>query len=863
MDYRLPTDITPIHYDVHLTPDCLTLKSQGPAFMKGKLTLDFKVNKTTDKVVLHKGAEVVIDSLTHAGKKCDFTFDSVTEKLTVTVPQVTAGSSHKLEIEWTCPVYDSMGAIYRSVDSNGKSFVSSQFEACDARKSIPCMDEPGFKAHFTFHVTAPTHLTVISNTPESSVDVHGDLKTVHFEKSPFMSTYIMAFVIGDLEFSESKIKRYNSNEDVIVRVFCPKGRLSETAFALDASCRSLTASQELLRAPFPLPKCDFVPVPSFAAGAMENWGLITFRDVLLLATEDTSEQTKQRIATVISHELAHQWFGNSVSPVWWDNLWLNESFATILEYTITDRMMPDLEKWVEFDSDHVTTAVNVDQLMSTHPIHVVVNSPDDIAQIFDPISYSKGGSVLRMFKHYVGEKAFEDVLSHYVNKFEYSTAGTQDMINAFDEVSKGGMKVSEIIGDWIQQPGFPIVNVTKKGSEYHISQKRFLSSGEDNTPMWKIPMHVQWFKDNKMVQDEWIVMTKRSEPLVGPAGAFPLINAGRTSFMKVHYTEFHEVVDFFNHNVKEYAMDFAGLITDVLALCKRGEAPVSDLLKLIEAAPKAGPSNVVWSAAADAVKQLCALYTPVSPDAEKSVIPKHIGEWFGKLATPVFNELYETKPDTYIKKALLDLLFGIAVGSCQEKAKLAHKLLRDNSYPPYLRSSVYAVTAKTVCDEEGYYTAEGLKEKLIADIKAKISDDITVASLTSLGLINDKKVLAEVMELLLQEDLIKAQDIPRTYSAIVSNSGANGAAFAWKSLREQWSRFVAIFGTNGFLLLPRICETTTNRFACDKCADEAKAFFAAQNNDSITNAASRAVETIHANAAFRRHVDEALEARFK
>jgi len=284
-----------------------------------------------------------------------------------------------------------------------------------------------------------------------------------------MSTYLLAYTIGEFDFIEQK-----SKNGVQVRVYTPVGKTEQGEFALDVAVRCLDFYEEYFKIRFPLPKVDLIAIPDFDAGAMENWGLITYREIaLLFDPQNSSSLAKQWIAMVVCHELAHQWFGNLVTMKWWDDLWLNEGFACFMQHFSVSHIMPELNIWEQFIPDY-SNVLSLDSLHNSHPIQVPVNHPNEIAEIFDAISYKKGASVIRMLYNFIGNENFQKGMHHYLNKFAYKNTVTDDLWNSLEEASN--QPIRSMMNSWVKKKGYPIINVTTRqdGSNRIISSDRVL-----------------------------------------------------------------------------------------------------------------------------------------------------------------------------------------------------------------------------------------------------------------------------------------------------------------------------------------------------------------------------------------------------
>jgi aminopeptidase 2 len=437
-------------------------------------TLDVKIHST--KVI--SGASTITSS-----PELSYNADTQTTKVSFK-DTIAAGSKAKLELSFTGTLNDNMAGFYRSSykgkDGSTKYLATTQMEPTDARRAFPCFDEPALKAKFTITLIADKQMTCLSNMDpvhEEDVDAKyggGKKKAVTFRETPLMSTYLLAFIVGELRMIETHKFR------VPVRVFATPDRdIEHGRFSLDLAARTLEFYEQQFNSEFPLPKMDMVAIPDFSAGAMENWGLITYRVVDLLFDEKTSgASTKQRVAEVVQHELAHQWFGNLVTMDFWDGLWLNEGFATWMSWYSCNVFYPEWKVWEGYVTDNLQSALSLDSLRSSHPIEVPVKRADEINQIFDAISYSKGSCVLRMISKYLGEKTFIEGIRRYLKKHAYGNTQTGDLWAALADAS--GKDVEKVMDIWTKKVGYPVVTVTEdaKNSSIHVKQNRFLRTAD-------------------------------------------------------------------------------------------------------------------------------------------------------------------------------------------------------------------------------------------------------------------------------------------------------------------------------------------------------------------------------------------------
>jgi len=399
----------------------------------------------------------------------------------------TGAFAGSFEVEYSAVVPDSLAGIYRAPYSN-THIVTTHFEAAQARRMFPCVDRPDIKAEFKLTVRIDKDLTAISNMPVEFTKQNGEKKTVAFQKSPRMSTYLLYLGVGKFEESTQRM----DGTDIIVATTPGKTRYG--GFAQKEARNAIRYFNSYYGIPYTLPKLHLIGVPEFAMGAMENWGAITFRETRLLVQPSTSTKTKMQISLAVAHELAHQWFGDLVTMKWWDDIWLNESFATLMAYKAVDSMHPDWNIRNNFFNgepkvETLVGALSRDCMKSTHPIQVPVNSPDEIEQIFDAISYGKGAHVLEMIEAYIGEEAFRQGVQRYLSEHAYSNASSGDLWSALERAS--GKPVVRIMTSWITQPGYPNLTLSLRDGRLHLSQSRFLLSSHSEKVTWPIPLIIE------------------------------------------------------------------------------------------------------------------------------------------------------------------------------------------------------------------------------------------------------------------------------------------------------------------------------------------------------------------------------------
>ena len=596
----LPSNVVPTHYDLTLEPDFSKLTFDG------SVVIDLDVAENSKSISLHTlDLDLHSIKVTASGAVISsapkFSYDEASQVTTLELPEpIPKGSQAQASISFTGQLNDKMAGFYRSTykDADGKAGIlaTTQMEPTDARRAFPCFDEPALKAKFTVTLIADKDLTCLSNMDVASeTQVQSTMsgtikKAVKFNTSPLMSTYLLAFIVGKLNYIESNDFR------VPVRVYAPPGQNIEYGrFSLDLAVRTLEFYEREFGVEFPLPKMDQVAIPDFAQGAMENWGLVTYRVVDLLLDESTSgAAVKERVAEVVQHELAHQWFGNLVTMDWWDGLWLNEGFATWASWYSCNIFYPEWKVWQTYVTDNLQSALALDSLRSSHAIEVPVKRSDEINQIFDAISYSKGSCVIRMISTYLGEKIFMEGIRQYLAKHAYGNTRTDDLWSALSKAS--GKDVSEVMAIWTRKIGYPVVTVTEKdGNTIHLKQNRFLRTGDAKPEEDQVLYPVFLGLKTKNGVDGGRLLMEREGDFQVPDLDFFKLNANHTSIYRTCYTP--ERLEKLGQAAREGKLsveDRAGMIADAGGLATSGYQKTSGVLNLLKGFTEED-EYVVWT----------------------------------------------------------------------------------------------------------------------------------------------------------------------------------------------------------------------------------------------------------------------------
>jgi tricorn protease interacting factor F2/3 len=568
--------IVPIRYGIHLEPDLLNFKFEGHCELYvNALEAITEVTLNILELAIWNCQVRYQDEFVN----CTFTMDPHKETLRIMLPESMSGQL-QLKVDYQGVINDKMAGFYRShYTHQGKtrSIAVTQFEESDARRAFPCMDHPAKKAVFDIAIDIDKDMVAISNSAVKKEELlDSGKKRVVFEQTPKMSTYLVFFGVGDFELTCSQ-------KDSRVRTVTLPGMTKYAQFGLDFGRKSLSFSEAYYGIAYPLPKMDLIAIPDFAFGAMENWGAITFRENLLLHyPQVTSKSGEQRICEVIAHEIAHQWFGNLVTPSDWKYLWLNESFATFFGYGVVDNYYPHWNIWEQFLQGTTASAMVRDALIETFAIeipggeHVVINTSTA------PIIYSKGGSILRQVQGYIGEADFQKGLQYYLKSHAYGCAASHHLWESLEEVSR--QPISAMMKSWIEQPGFPVVEVQRENSTIVLRQKRFTYLPNDSDQKWRVPITITLFPRTGETNRLTTLLDSTEKRIeIGNDILAYKVNDRQTGFYRVKYTESKNLEEL-GRRVRDKALspeDRWGLQNDLFALAKSGDISLDDYLKFL------------------------------------------------------------------------------------------------------------------------------------------------------------------------------------------------------------------------------------------------------------------------------------------
>ncbi|MEK7569147.1 MAG: M1 family metallopeptidase [Patescibacteria group bacterium] len=780
---RLSPFVKPERYQLSLKPDL-------DAFVfEGEETIALSLLKKMKEITLHS-KDLEIESAVIVQNKVKIfasriTYDEKAETATFMFPKSLEVGKAKLTLVFRGVLNDKMHGFYRSryeVDGREYHLATTQFEATDARRAFPCFDEPAAKAIFDIKLIVPNKSMAISNTMPTSIREHSPgYQVVEFSPSPKMSTYLVAFIVGDLEYIEKK-----TEEGVLVRVFTTPGKKHQAEFALDCAVKSLSFFTKYFDIPYPLPVLDMIAVPDFASGAMENWGAVTYRESALLVDADaTSASTKQWVAVVIAHELSHQWFGNLVTMEWWTHLWLNEGFASYVEYLAVDHMFPEWEMWTEFVSGDLGSALSLDALKHTHPIEVHVHHPDEISEIFDTVSYSKGASVIRMLAEYLGEKDFRDGLRYYLKKHSYKNTSTVHLWEALEKVSK--KKVQKMMSAWTGKPGYPLLTVSRKGNELEISQSRFfispLSKKESNDrTVWQVPVGI--LGEGRADKEKFMLDKKSARYSTSFEGGWVKANAGESSVVRVNYSpELWEALCSPVSNKELPPADRLGLIRDSMDLATSGELDTPTALAFASTY-KNETSYAVWSELALGLATVGHL---IGEESTNPLYEKFCRDIFAPMVKKVGwkKRNNEQHTDTLLRSLILSNAGRYGDESVVARARTLFGGIKKgkNPIPADLRGVVYATVARHGGKAEYEKLIQMYKDAALHEEKNRIG--------AALGRFMQKELLEKTLAFSLSNN-VRHQETIRFFGAVLGNP--KGRDLSWKFMKQKWPVLLERYG---------------------------------------------------------------------
>ena len=797
----------PVHYDIYLDIDRAAKHFKGITTIKG--------NAVDTKIALHQKF-LNVASVQADGQDVPFSFSDRQEAIQLELPH---SGDVELKIVYDAKLTDTMMGIYPSyytVAGQKKQLIGTQFETTAARQAFPGIDEPEAKATFSLAIKYDEQPgeTIIANMPEDHVEngVH------YFQETVKMSTYLVAFAFGELQSKFAKTK-----SGVEIGVFSTKAHQpKELDFSLDIAKRAIEFYEDFYQTPYPLPQSYQLALPDFSAGAMENWGLVTYREAyMLLDPDNTTLNQKRLIATVITHELAHQWFGDLVTMKWWDDLWLNESFANMMEYVAVDALEPEWNVWEMFQTSEVPMALQRDATDGVQSVHVAVDDPAEIDTLFDgAIVYAKGARMLVMVRALLGDDAMRKGLKNYFAAHQYGNATGADLWQALGEAS--GMNVGQIMESWLEHPGYPVVEVKVEDGKLMLNQQQFfIGDGEEKGRLWQIPLNANYnqapaiFSEQSLVLGDYAQLRKQN-------GRPFRVNVGDNSHVIVKYDE-TLLNDILDHLDELGAIDQLQLLQDLRLLAEGRRISYAQIVPLLSRFKdsRSGIVNEMLYHVANSLKNF------VQPAAKTE---RQLQQLFDQLSVKQVQRLgwLSQKDESNDDQLTRPIVLSAALyAQNRDTIKQAQALF--DQYQDHLADLPADVRGLVLANEVKNYGSQELFDTLLADYQktadAGFKQDICVA----LTKTQDDQLIAQLIDRFEDADTIKPQDLRAWFRGVLTNDHGQQAAWDW--IQQEWSWLEKTVG--GDMEFPTYITVISRIFKTSQRLAEFKRFFTPKENDPM------------------------------
>uniref|UniRef100_A0A671RKB5 Leucyl-cystinyl aminopeptidase n=1 Tax=Sinocyclocheilus anshuiensis TaxID=1608454 RepID=A0A671RKB5_9TELE len=826
-ELRLPPSVHPVHYNISLHPNLALMTFQGC------VSILVQVLHETKNIVLHS-SDMNISKVTFEGKEVHVLEYKPWQQIAIKFPEDLKKGQYVLNINYTAKLSNSYDGFYNSsyVDTNGTKRVlaATQFEPLAARKAFPCFDEPAFKSTFTIKMTRERKYISLSNMPKvKTTDLKNGLQEDEFEKSVKMSNYLVAFIVAEF------IGVSNNVSKTMVSVYAIPDKKDQVQYALDTACKLLEFYNTFFENDYPLSKLDLVAIPDFLAGAMENWGLITFRETTLLVGNNSSSIDKQLVTSVIAHELAHQWFGNLVTMRWWNDLWLNEGFATYMQYMSIETVFPDLNIDTEFLNVRFK-ALTKDALNSSHPVSTVVSTPEQVEEMFDSVSYEKGASILLMLNATLTDGEFRKGVIEYLQKYNLSNTESEDLWNSLSQVSKQNLSVSEMMNTWTVHKGFPLVTVKRNGTQVTLTQEHFLLNAEnstDDSSLWHIPL--------TYVNDSCSFLSSSTLKLPDQV-KWLKFNFKNDGFYIVHYDEegWKNLIDALKGDVNVLSCkDRAALINNIFTLSSSGKVSFRQVLNLMDYIR----NETETAPLTEALFQLGQIYMLLDKRSELNLASRMTVDTAFIYNTFLMAgqswDLESSVSKMTLRSALLEMACSLNIRNCSTQAKhLFDQWFTSNKtslIPSDLMRTVFKVAAQT---DEGW-------GKLLDTYKHSINDQEKRKTLEALASTQDIRKIIWILQKSLDGSEIQTQEFPLVINAICKNFA--GYLYAWDFVKENWDKITQKFPVGSFAI-QSILMSATSQFSTKTHLTETQNFFTSPGTKgSQMRIVREAIETIKLN----------------
>lgn len=797
----------PVHYDIYLDIDRAAKHFKGITTIKG--------NAVDTKIALHQKF-LNVASVQADGQDVPFSFSDRQEAIQLELPH---SGDVELKVVYDAKLTDTMMGIYPSyytVAGQKKQLIGTQFETTAARQAFPGIDEPEAKATFSLAIKYDEQPgeTIIANMPEDHVEngVH------YFQETVKMSTYLVAFAFGELQSKFAKTK-----SGVEIGVFSTKAHQpKELDFSLDIAKRAIEFYEDFYQTPYPLPQSYQLALPDFSAGAMENWGLVTYREAyMLLDPDNTTLNQKRLIATVITHELAHQWFGDLVTMKWWDDLWLNESFANMMEYVAVDALEPEWNVWEMFQTSEVPMALQRDATDGVQSVHVAVDNPAEIDTLFDgAIVYAKGARMLVMVRALLGDEAMRKGLKNYFAAHQYGNATGADLWQALGEAS--GMNVGQIMESWLEHPGYPVVEVKVEDGKLMLSQQQFfIGDGEEKGRLWQIPLNANYnqapaiFSEQSLVLGDYAQLRKQN-------GRPFRINVGDNSHVIVKYDE-TLLNDILDHLDELGAIDQLQLLQDLRLLAEGRQISYAQIVPLLSRFKdsRSGIVSEMLYHVANSLKNF------VQPAAKTE---RQLQQLFDQLSVKQVQRLgwLSQKGESNDDQLTRPIVLSAALYAQNSDAIKQAQALFDQ-YQDHLADLPADVRGLVLANEVKNYGSQELFDTLLADYQKTADAGFKQDICAALTKTQDDQLIAQLIDRFKDADTIKPQDLRAWFRGVLANDHGQQAAWDW--IQQEWSWLEKTVG--GDMEFPTYITVISRIFKTAQRLAEFKRFFTPKENDPM------------------------------
>ncbi|HEX9758624.1 MAG TPA: M1 family metallopeptidase [Nitrospiria bacterium] len=772
---RLSNSVSPKEYQIKVSIH----PEQG--IFSGRVQILLHFNEPVRFITLHAQDLEIGQARIEFEKKDRFInpqLDPTNTTVRFDLPNEFTEKSGVLEIPFSGKINQQMKGLYQAkakIEGTEEKYAFTHFEPTDARRFFPCFDEPGYKATFQVTATAPAHLAILSNMPAGKETIEKEMKTVEFETTPVMSTYLLALGVGRL------VSKTQTIAGTQVSIWALEKDIHLSDFAMEVTEGVLPLLNEYFDMPYPYPKLDLISVPDFAMGAMENWGAIFFRDSCLLVDKaSSSTKAKRRVANVITHEIVHQWFGNLVTMAWWDDLWLNEAFATWLACKIVDQWSPQWRSWEEFQQEKAVP-LELDALDNSRAIISEVGSSAEIEAMFDPLTYEKGAAVLRMFEHYLKEEPFRAGIRSYMKRFQFQNTVADDLWKELEAASN--QPVRTLAKDWLTQPGYPIVAVkpvSQKERTFQFHQKKFSAHGDAKIQkgFWSIPLVVH-YKDSTGIHKHRFLMQEeniqQTLPGNGPvAWVYP--NGEEAGFLRIQLEKNLWKNLLSSAQTSLNAAERVGLINHTWAVVSSNVSPIDDFMETLSAF-KGDSTRVVVEMLSSYLEELTERFL------EKETRPL-MGRYVKNLINPVWEKLgWEGKKDEddEVRLARNSVIWtlGYVVGPQELIKQIEDKLKKFHSNP----STLDPILVDTVVRLGARNGDEALFKEYQTRFKQAQTPEERDRYLIALSDFQAPELANRLMEMTLS-DAVRGQDLWRPYRYLFPNPVHQEAT--WTFIKTHW-----------------------------------------------------------------------------